>query len=87
MTAAVSSSSASSQGVAYGNPVWAALKQSLAAMNASVRLLAIQRFASQTSRRTTIRCCGGNAPVFRKYSCSIFRKSGNRRTMAPRSGW
>ena len=38
----MSSSSASSHGVAYGNPRWAAAKQSLAAMNASVRLRAIQ---------------------------------------------
>ena len=66
ITAAVSSSSASSHGVAYGKPCWAAVKQSLAAPNASVRLLAIQGFASHTSRRRTIRCCGGNAPVWRK---------------------
>src|SRR5882762_7071374 len=36
---------------------------------------------SQASRRMTIRCCGGNAPVLRKYSCSMWRKSGNRRAM------
>jgi hypothetical protein len=87
MTAAVASSSASSHGVAYGNPFWAAVKQSLAAPNASVRLWAIQGLASQASRRSTMRCCGGKAPVWRKYSCSIVRKSGNRRAMGPVLGW
>jgi len=38
----VSSSSASSHGVAYGNPFCAAVKQSLAALNALVRLSAIR---------------------------------------------
>jgi hypothetical protein len=48
---------------------------------------AIQRFASQASRRSTIRCCGGKAPVFRKYSCSTGRKSGNSLAMGPEWGW
>ena len=38
-----------------------------------MRPRAIQGFASQASRRRTIRCCGGKAPVFRKYSCSTGR--------------
>ena len=66
ITAAVSSSSASRHGVAYGKPCCASVKTWLAATNAAVRLFAIQGFFSQASRRITIKCCGGNAPVLRK---------------------
>src|SRR5438309_943027 len=55
MTATVASSSASSHGVAYGNPFWAAVKQSLAALNASARLFAIHRTEVLLLDRTEIR--------------------------------